>query len=153
MQALPHHYSVVVSSKPEGSVRLDGNDLPPLDTALPAQFGGTGDRWSPEALLVGAVADCLALTFRGITRARQIRWTSFRCDADGTLDRVEGALRFTAIDLHVHVSVPEGTNVHDVRRAIDRAEQTCLVTNSLKGDVRIHARVYVDEPVESPAFA
>jgi len=155
MNELPHRYSVVASAKPVGSVWLDGDNLQTLDTALPAQFGGTGDRWSPETLFVVAVATCLALTFRGVARARRLTWTSFRCEAEGVLDRVDGVLQFTSIHIHVHVSVPPGAEsaIADLQDAIDRAERTCLVSNSLKSDVRVDAHAYVDESVEAHAVA
>jgi organic hydroperoxide reductase OsmC/OhrA len=145
MDELPHRYSVVASAKPGGSVWLDGDNLQTLDTELPAQFGGTGDRWSPETLFVGAVATCLALTFRGVARARRLTWTSFRCEAEGVLDRVEEALQFTWINIHVHVSVPSAADIADVRGAISKAERTCLVSNSLKSDVRVEVHAYVEE--------
>lgn len=152
MSELPHRYSVVASAKPGGSVWLDGDNLQTLGTELPAQFGGAGDCWSPETLFVGAVATCLALTFRGVARARRLTWTSCRCEAEGVLDRVEGALQFTSINIHVHVSVPSAADIADVRAAIDRAERTCLVSNSLKSDVRVDVHAHV-ECVEAHAVA
>ena len=75
MQDLPHHYHVNASAEAEGNIALKAEDLPQLVTAPPAEFGGPGDQWSPETLLVGAVADCFILTFRAIARASKLEWT------------------------------------------------------------------------------
>jgi uncharacterized OsmC-like protein len=146
MEALPHRYSVAASVMPGATVQVTSDGLRALETGLPAQFGGDGDHWSPETLLVGAVADCLALTFRGVARARKLTWTSFWCETDGRLDRVDGGLCFTDIDLHVRVSAPAGVREDELRSAIEKAERTCLITNSLKATVRLDAEVVIDEP-------
>ena len=66
MQAFPHQYAVAESATPADDVALDSAALPSIRSAPPEEFGGPGDRWSPETLLVAAVADCFVLTFRGI---------------------------------------------------------------------------------------
>ncbi|WP_410959978.1 OsmC family protein, partial [Salmonella sp. SAL4434] len=75
MQAFPHRYRVKGSGSVTGDVELIAAGLPPLRSESPAEFDGPGDRWSPETLLVGAVADCFLLTFRAIARASKLSWT------------------------------------------------------------------------------
>ena len=69
MQPFPHHYAVVAKAETQSDVALEGERLPPIASAPPTEFGGPGDRWSPETLLVAAVADCFILTFRAIAGA------------------------------------------------------------------------------------
>ena len=76
MQDLPHHYQVNASAEVDGNVVLKADDLPQIITAPPAEFGGPGDQWSPETLLVGAVANCFVLTFRAIARASKLDWSN-----------------------------------------------------------------------------
>ena len=61
MQPFPHHYSVVAKADMQGDITLEGERLPPIQSAPPTEFGGPGDRWSPETLFVAAVADCFVL--------------------------------------------------------------------------------------------
>jgi len=131
MRPYPHHYSVEATARGTGTVALSAAGLPSLQTAPPAEFDGPGDQWSPETLLVGAVADCFILTFRAIARASSLSWTDLRCDAVGTLDRVEGATRFTQLEMHAHLTVPAGVDTGKARRLLEKAEKTCLITNSL----------------------
>lgn len=86
MEAFPHRYRVKVSGQVTGDVELTSDGLAALRSASPAQFDGPGGRWSPETLLVGAVADCFVLTFRAIARASKLSWLSLDCDVMGTLD-------------------------------------------------------------------
>ena len=143
MQEFPHRYSVAALASVEGDVLLEGDRLPSLASAPPAEFGGPGDRWSPETLLVAAIADCFVLTFRAIAGASKLPWTSLRCDVEGTLDRVERVIQFTGFLVRASLRVPAGTNEEQARRLLARAEQSCLITNSLKGTSHLEAEVEV----------
>jgi len=89
MEEFPHHYTVAASGAVGGDVELTAERVPGLRSASPAEFGGPGDRWSPETLLVGAVADCFILTFRAVARASKLAWTSLQCDASDRLYRID----------------------------------------------------------------
>ena|SRR3972149_3353433 len=141
MQEFPHRYSVAAVASVEGDVLLEGDRLPSLASAPPAEFGGPGDRWSPETLLVAAIADCFVLTFRAIAGASKLPWTSLRCDVEGTLDRVERVIQFTGFLVRASLRVPAGTNEEQARRLLARAEQSCLITNSLEGTSHLEAEV------------
>jgi organic hydroperoxide reductase OsmC/OhrA len=143
MQDLPHHYTVAVAGAVDGDIELTSAGLPYMVSASPAEFGGPGDRWSPETLLVGAVADCFLLTFRAVARASKLPWTSLRCDVTGTLDRGERAMQFTHFDLHAAVTVPAGVDADQIRHLLDKAERGCLITNSLKAEVRLTTDIQV----------
>lgn len=141
MHPLPHLYTVSATCGAEGDVVLDGERLPSLPSDAPAEFDGPGDRWSPETLLVAAVADCYVLTFRAVARAAKLPWLSLRCEVEGTLDRIERATRFTAFRVRARLQVPPGTPEEQARRLMEKAEQACLVTNSLKAPAHLEATV------------
>lgn len=142
-QALPHHYVVSAAAAASGDVAVDSAGLPALATAAPAEFGGPGDRWSPETLLVAAVANCFVLTFRAIARASKLEWTSLACTAEGTLDRVDGVTRFTAVTVRATLTLPAGGSEALARRLLEKSEAGCLVTNSLVATRHLEATVTV----------
>jgi organic hydroperoxide reductase OsmC/OhrA len=143
MQDLPHRYRVEASAETEGDVRIASSGLADLATAPPVEFGGPGDRWSPETLLMAAVADCLVLSFRAVAKASSLPWSSLRCDAEGILDRVERTTRFTGITVRAVLSVPEGTDLEKAGRILDKAERACLISNSLACPVHLEPKVEV----------
>ncbi|MEH6581611.1 MAG: OsmC family protein, partial [Halioglobus sp.] len=104
-QKLPHLYKISANAQNDSEVILTGDGIPNLVSAPPAQFGGPGDQWSPEDLLVGAVADCFILTFRAIARASRLEWIDIECSAEGTLDRVEKVTQFTAFTIQAKLTV------------------------------------------------
>ena len=108
MQPFPHRYSVAAAASVEGDVALEGERLPSLPSAPPTEFDGPGDRWSPETLLVAAVADCFVLTFRPIARLSKLPWLSLTCDVVGTVERVERVTQFTGFVVRARLRVPAG---------------------------------------------
>jgi len=141
MQEFPHHYKVRASGGPDDEVSVAAEGLDEIPSAPPVEFGGPGNRWSPETLLVAAVADCFILSFRAVARASKLAWTSLECDVDATLDREEGATRFTEFRVRAKLVVPEDTDEDRAHRLLAKAEKTCLVTNSLSGATHLDATV------------
>lgn len=141
MQPYPHRYAVRASATSIGDVPVDGQGLPTIATAPPAEFGGPGDRWSPETLLCAAVADCFVLSFRAVARATKVEWSSLDCEVKGTLDRVDGKPRFTRIDVSARLRAPLDTDRDKAEKALERAEQVCLISNSLLAERHLNASV------------
>jgi organic hydroperoxide reductase OsmC/OhrA len=61
-----HHYRVDTSVGLDGDAPLTSDGVEAIALAPPKEFGAQGSRWSPEALLTAAAADCLILNFRDI---------------------------------------------------------------------------------------
>src|SRR5690349_7566734 len=100
MQPLPHYYEVTATADEDGNTEIASNGLTSLVSAPPEQFDGPGNLWSPETLMMAAVADCFVITFRAIANMSKLCWTSIVCDAKGALDRSDGGIRFTSIQLY-----------------------------------------------------
>ena len=141
MHPYPHVYRVSAASAQQGDVTLESAGLPDLATAPPPEFDGPGGRWSPETLLCASVADCFILTFRAIARASKLEWQRLECEVQGTLERVEGKAQFTRYATTAKLSVPAGTDEAKARALLERAEHTCLISNSLRGERTLHAEV------------
>jgi len=137
MKPLPHRYEARIAGGPDGHATLSSPGVPDLRTAAPLDFDGPGDAWSPEQLLLAAVEACFLLTFRAIARASRLDFTSLSVEAEGTVDRADGGLRFTEIVLRPRIAVPAGVDPVRVRHALEKAERTCLVSRSLATPVRL----------------
>ena len=134
MHPYPHTYVVEASGGPAGDLAVSSEKLPDLVAAPPAQFDGPGDRWSPETLLCAAAANCFILTFRAYARAAKFEWKALRCRTQSVLDNVGGVAQFTRFVTHATLQVPAGTDLERARALMQKAEDRCLVANSLKGE-------------------
>jgi len=143
MKPYPHHYSVEARATGSGDVELRSGDLPTIATAAPIEFDGPGGRWSPESLLVAAVADCFALTFRAVARASRLEWSVLRCRAEGTLNRMENVTRFVAMGIDAELTLPQGGNADAARRILEKSERSCLVARSIDLPVELRPIVTI----------
>lgn len=141
MQPLPHHYHVEARAQTNDAVTLSATGLPDIATAPPREFDGPGDHWSPEALLLAAVADCFVLSFRAVAAASKFEWISLTCETTGTLDRIDRQTRFTEILNKATLTVPTGSDENRAEALLTKAESICLVSNSLKVEVELKTSI------------
>lgn len=134
MDAFPHQYRVSAGAEPEGAVSLGSPGLTAIASAPPAEFGGPGDQWSPETLLLAAVADCFVLSFRAVATASKFEWIELRCETEGTLDRIDRVTRFTRVRTTARLTVPAGSTEDRARNLLEKAEHVCLISNSLNAE-------------------
>lgn len=141
MKPLPHRYNVRILGGPSGHAVLESAGVPDLRTAPPLEFDGPGDAWSPEQLLLGAVASCYLLTFRALARASKIEVVSLTIAGEGVVDRADGVMRFTDIVLRPRLTIAAGADRARVERALEKAKRGCLVSASLVPEVRVEPEI------------
>ncbi len=145
MHQFPHTYSVSANAATDSLVSLSSAGLQSIPSAPPAEFGGPGDQWSPESLLVAAVADCFILSFRAIAQASRLEWSELECDVDGSLDKTDTGLRFTGFAVRARLLIDNADNAEKADKLLHKAEHACLITNSLIADSHLATEVNVAE--------
>ena len=143
MQQLPHRYTVAASGGASGSLNVSAHGVPELECTAPAEFGGPGDRWSPEGLLCAAVASCFILSFRAVARASKLEWRNLECSVEGLLERIDGVLQFTRVTINATLTVDPGVDANLCRRVLLKAEQGCLIANSLRSQRELQALIRI----------
>jgi organic hydroperoxide reductase OsmC/OhrA len=141
MSQFPHQYTIEASGQVDGAIELGRSGLPKLESLPPVEFGGPGDHWSPEDLLMAAVADCFILSFRAIAAASKFAWESLKCEATGKLDRVDRKVCFTELRLHAQLVIPGDSSADRAKHLLEKAEQTCFITNSLSATKQLEVDV------------
>jgi organic hydroperoxide reductase OsmC/OhrA len=59
----------------------------------------------------------------------------------GTLERREGTTQFTRFVARTRLTVPASTLVEACEKALHKAEATCLVANSLRGERTLETEI------------
>ena len=111
--------------------------------SVPREFGGPGGEWTPEHFLSSAVASCVLATFLSIAQMSKLAISAYEAKAVSTMDKVDGALRITQVDLSVKIAVKEEKDRERAQRMIEKAEKLCPISNSLKVPVGVSATVVV----------
>lgn len=141
MHPFPHHYTVTVESGNDGDVVLSSEGLADIPSQAPAEFGGPGNRWSPETLLTAAVADCFVLGFRAIANASKVPFTKLTVNVEGVLDTVERKMKFTTMQIQANLLVPEEVDHERAKKLLEKAEDSCLITNSMTAAITLETSV------------
>jgi organic hydroperoxide reductase OsmC/OhrA len=141
MKPLPHHYDVHLTGGLSGYAVLSVSGIPDLRTAPPADFGGPGDAWSPEHLLLASVQTCFLFTLQSIARLSHFTFDSLELDAAGTVSREEGVTRFSEIVLRPRLVVPPGTDRERALNILEKSEKLCLVSASLSTPIRLEPEI------------
>ncbi len=140
-----HDYSLHVEATSAKTGMVTSTDgLPPLEVASPPEFGGPGERWSPEHLFAAAVAGCLMTTFRAIAEMSKLEVLEYSDDATAHLIRDEGGLyRIDLITLRPKVVISDPEKVDKAHRLLEKAERACLISRSINAEVRMSGEVEV----------
>jgi organic hydroperoxide reductase OsmC/OhrA len=134
MSALPHQYAATAIASADSTVTTQIENISDLEVAPPANFGGPGNIHSPEDLQAAAVASCFILSFKAIATASRLEWEAIDVTASGTLAQVERSVQFSEFTTSVKLTLAAGSSRDKATRLLEKAEQTCFITNSLNAD-------------------
>ena len=131
-----HKYTVSGSwMKGRGGVLRSDATASMITFSAPVEFGGEPGLWTPECLLLAAVAGCFLSTFAAIAAFSKYAFDSLEVVVHGGIQKADGGWRFTAIEVQATLTVAA---VADGERAIAflaKAEAACLVSRSLSSKV------------------
>ena len=131
MKPLPHTYTVTALSSEEKIIKFYSDAVTTIEADAPPEFDGSEKYWSPETLLAGAVSSCYALTFGGMARKANLRWDQLHTEVRGKLERNNGQTRFTEFTINARLELPADQDEAKAESILKRAEELCLITNSI----------------------
>ena len=142
---LPHSYQVNISWRQDRVGLLSASGIPTtFEVATPPPFpGGVERTWSPEHLFTAAVNSCFMTTFLAIAENSRLSFDAFECAAAGDLDLVEGRYRMTRVTLRPTLIIANHADEAKALRVLEKAEQACLITNSITATVSLQPTVQV----------
>jgi organic hydroperoxide reductase OsmC/OhrA len=139
-----HRYRVIAWWT-SGRTGLAKSDSAPnaLHFTAPPQFGGLEGRWTPEDLLLTAVASCYTSTFRVVADYSGFEYSDLQVEVEGTVHKIDSGYSFNAIVTRPSLSI---LHEEDSRRALQllkKTQELCLVTRSLSVSHELDARILV----------
>ncbi len=127
-----HRYGVVAwwSSGKTGLAKSDGVSMAIHFTA-PPEFGGMEGRWTPESLLLCAIASCFTTTFRAVAEYSKFQYADLEVQVEATIQKVESGYAFKEISVGPNLVI---SHTEDHSRAIsllNKANTLCLVSRAV----------------------
>jgi len=116
--------------------------LPNMQVDAPPEFKGHEGVWTPEHLFVAAVNSCFMTTFLAIAENSKLDFVSFKADAKGKLEKVDGqGLIMTEVVLRPKLIISHSRDAERAGRILEKAEKHCLISNSIKTETRLEPEV------------
>ncbi len=140
---IPYTYKVTAKAEKSGDYLISSDNLETLKTAPPQNFGGPGNLWSPEDLFVAAVVDCFLMTFKAVSHLSKLDWISLNCNAEGKIERIDSKIQFTEITINAVLELDNNSKEERALRILEKAEDNCLVSNSLKTKVTLNSIIKI----------
>jgi len=113
----------------------------PIYVATPEQLGGGGKEWSPEHLLLGAVAGCFMSTFIAFAKKQALEFRHFECRASGQVEIVQGKYKFSAIHIISVTYIHSEVMREKANAVIDKTQAYCLISNSINAAITYDSQV------------
>lgn len=152
MSNFPHIYTTNAKGTNEVVLKVNSEKLPQLDVSPPKEFGGPEGYWNPEAFFSAAISSCFILTFKAIARAMKLSWEDINVDVDAYLDKQDGVLAFNKVNIFVTLITPSIENESLYLKALKKAEETCLITNSIKAEIHLTSKVLASVEVANGIY-
>lgn len=145
-----HTYRVVAWWN-AGKTGLAKSDSAPnaIHFAAPPQFGGLEGRWSPEDLLLCAVAGCFTTTFRALSDYSQFEYRDLEVEVEGTVRKAESGYEFAGVLIRPTLTISNLDDRSRADRLLEKAKRLCLVSRALAIPLAFEPRVQAPARVEA----
>ncbi|NQX11441.1 OsmC family protein [Microbacteriaceae bacterium VKM Ac-2855] len=94
-------------------------------------FRGDPDRWNPEQMLLGALAQCHMLSFLHVAVMNGVVVTDYSDDAIGTMVQEGDGGRFTSVTLRPRVTIADPAQLELAQSLHGSASELCFIASSV----------------------
>jgi peroxiredoxin-like protein len=113
--------------------------------AAPPDFGGLDGRWTPEDLLLCAVASCYTTTFQALAENSKFEYTDLQVEVEGDIRKAETGFDFSEILMRASLTISLEEERTRALKLLHKAEGLCLVSRALLVEQKFEPRVQVGE--------
>lgn len=131
--------SVDWTADKKGTSACDGKS--PIEISTPPEFGGPEGFWTPEDLLTSAVASCIMTSTLFFAERAKIKMISYSSQATGTMEKTAAGLVITKVSVAVEITLESPDQANAIHKAVEMAEKTCPISNSLNCPVELTLNV------------
>jgi peroxiredoxin-like protein len=137
----------VVAWWSSGKSGLAKSDSAPnaIHFTAPPEFGGLKARWTPEDLLLCAVASCYTTTIRALAEYSKLEYSDLEVEIEGTVHKTDSGYAFSELVIRPNLTILGDQAQGRALRLLEKAKAVCLVSRALSVDQRFEPRVQTSE--------
>lgn len=102
-------------------------------------------RWTPEDLLLGAIAGCYTTTFRALADRCKLEYVDLQVEVEGSVTKAESGYRFDEVVIRPNLTISASEEQLRATNLLQKAKTACLVSHALSVAQRFEARVDTQE--------
>jgi len=95
------------------------------------ELGGLEGRWTPEQLLLCALAGCFTTTFQAVARSAQFEYTDLEVEVEGSVSRNKLGCNFTEIILRPKLTVHAEEDSETGLSLLRRTKSLCMISRAI----------------------
>jgi organic hydroperoxide reductase OsmC/OhrA len=95
------------------------------------ELGGIEGRWTPEQLLLCALAGCFTTTFQTVARSAQFEYTDLEVEVEGSVHRNKAGCNFTEIVLRPRLTVHAEDESEAGLTLLRRTKSVCMISRAI----------------------
>ncbi|MBX7065824.1 MAG: OsmC family protein [Parachlamydiales bacterium] len=143
MIKFPMKFEVSAAAFPGISSQWKGEaqHLPSITCAIPPEFMGPGEGYSPEDLFALALVNCLIATFKVYAEKSSLRYQEIRGRVNLTVDRIPGETGFAMTQADVFLDILGSSDREKAKKILDGAIKDCAISNSIKTGKTFHINI------------
>jgi len=115
-------------------------------TAPPA-FGGLDGRWTPEDLLLCALAGCFTTTFRAVAESSKFLYTDLQVEVEGDVSRSSSGYHFRKVLIRPQLTIQQDAGETQAIALLEKTWELCLVSRALSMEQKFDPYVQVGQLV------
>jgi organic hydroperoxide reductase OsmC/OhrA len=117
-----------------------------LHFTSPPAFGGMEGRWTPEDLLLCAIASCFTTTFRTLAEYSKFEYTDLQVEVGGGISKADTGYSFGEVLICVNLTIPQEEERARALKLLHKAKSLCLVSRALSVEQKFEPHVQVGGP-------
>ncbi|ULG71329.1 OsmC family protein [Macrococcus brunensis] len=107
--------------------------------SIPASMGGVEIGTNPDEMLLGAATTCFIISLSVLFERNRIPLTDLKVESKATVNKSNGVLTYESIDYIVTILTDAPDSKQSLlRRFVRKAEESCMITRALKGNVDVN---------------
>lgn len=108
------------------------DDLPPITSCIPREFGGPSNGYSPEDLFALSIVNCIIATLKVYAEKSQVSFKSLSAQAELTMDKHTSDNYLFMSHIDIRIQITGASDKSKLENILERSIKDCAISNSVK---------------------
>ena len=117
----------------------------------PVSFGGEPGRWTPEELMLAALASCFVSTFQALSSYSKLAYADLEVSVGADLEKTSSGFQFTRIVIKPRLTLTDSESQALGEKVLKKSEALCLVSRAISTPKTFVPEIIIRVPTHAAA--